>query len=434
MESVDKGNKSRSSEEETVEDSGSLNIPKEVLQKAQEECEALHANMSEPDFATDPYCPRLFDGWSCWNDTPAGEVAYVDCPDFVPGFDAKRKGLKVCLENGTWFKHPNTNEHWSNYTNCIDYPNMEMHQSVNRVYIAGYGTSLIALGISLFIFMYFRSLQCKRVLIHKNLFSSFLLNNTLWLTWHLFVTEKSDVISSNGVGCQMLHVFLHYFLVSNYMWMFCEGLYLHTLLAVAFVAENRILKWFYLLGWGLPALLTLVYGIARGCDSKASQYCWIDDTNYNYILNVPVILSLLVNLFFLINIVRVLVTKLRAANTAPDNHSTRKAVRATLILIPLLGLHYILTPFTPPPGSKLRTVYLIASAVVSSFQGLAVSLLFCFFNGEVLAIFKKKWNQHKLMRAPQSYNATSVSYMKTSIADGVTFTTNCDGQNSAEDV
>ncbi|KAB7505920.1 Calcitonin gene-related peptide type 1 receptor [Armadillidium nasatum] len=74
MESVDKGNKSRSSEEESVEDSGSLNIPKEVLQKAQEECETLHANMSEPDFATDPYCPRLFDGWSCWNDTPAGEV------------------------------------------------------------------------------------------------------------------------------------------------------------------------------------------------------------------------------------------------------------------------------------------------------------------------------------------------------------------------
>lgn len=52
--------------------------------------------------------------------------------------------------------------------------------------------------------------------------------------------------------------------------------------------------------------------------------CWIIDGNYNYILSAPVVISLLLNLFFLINIVRVLVTKLRAVNTAPDTHSTRK--------------------------------------------------------------------------------------------------------------
>lgn len=32
------------------------------------------------------YCPRVFDGWACWNDTPAGENAYVPCPSFIEGF------------------------------------------------------------------------------------------------------------------------------------------------------------------------------------------------------------------------------------------------------------------------------------------------------------------------------------------------------------
>ena len=46
----------------------------------------------------------------------------------------------------------------------------------------------------------------------------------------------------------------------------------------------------------------------------------------------------------------------------------RKAVRATLILIPLLGLQYILFPFRPEKGSALHEVYSYISAFVTSFQ------------------------------------------------------------------
>jgi len=62
---------------------------------------------------------------------------------------------------------------------------------------------------------------------------------------------------------------------------------------------------------------------------------------------------------------------------------TGKAVRATLILIPLLGLQYIVTPFRPEPGTSWEPVYQVTSAVVASGQGLCVALLFCFCNGEV---------------------------------------------------
>ena len=46
----------------------------------------------------------------------------------------------------------------------------------------------------------------------------------------------------------------------------------------------------------------------------------------------------------------------------------RKAVRATLILIPLLGLHFILTPFRPESNSPVAQAYEVFSAIVSSLQ------------------------------------------------------------------
>ena len=46
----------------------------------------------------------------------------------------------------------------------------------------------------------------------------------------------------------------------------------------------------------------------------------------------------------------------------------RKAVRATLILIPLLGLQYMLFPMRPQEGSTLDDVYLITVAIVTSLQ------------------------------------------------------------------
>ena len=53
-----------------------------------------------------------------------------------------------------------------------------------------------------------------------------------------------------------------------------------------------------------------------------------------------------VNLFFLLNIVRVLVTKLRDTHRAESN-MYMKAVRATLILVPLLGIQFVIFPWRP---------------------------------------------------------------------------------------
>jgi calcitonin receptor-like len=58
-------------------------------------------------------------------------------------------------------------------------------------------------------------------------------------------------------------VILHYFLLTNYAWMLCEGFYLHTLLVAAFISESGLVKWLYGLGWAMPLAPTVIYTSLR---------------------------------------------------------------------------------------------------------------------------------------------------------------------------
>ena len=157
-------------------------------------------------------------------------------------------------------------------------------------------------------------------------------------------------------------------MVANYMWMFCEGLHLHLALVVVFVKERIVMRWFYATGWGLPLVLTTIYASVRGSSPEDSQRCWMDDSHTQWILTAPVLISMVASTVFLVNVVRVLLTKLHGASASPAPIGMRKAVRATLILIPLFGIHHILLPFRPDPGQPGEHLYQVFSAVVVSLQ------------------------------------------------------------------
>ena len=53
----------------------------------------------------------------------------------------------------------------------------------------------------------------------------------------------------NTIGCQFLMMLTKYFRLTNYTWMFCEGYYLHRLLANTF-EEERSLAFILSIGWG----------------------------------------------------------------------------------------------------------------------------------------------------------------------------------------
>lgn len=98
------------------------------------------------------------------------------------------------------------------------------------------------------------------------------------------------------------------------------------------------------------------------------RHCpWLKAHLVDWIHQVPVIIVLLLNLFFLASIMWVLITKLRSANTV-ETQQYRKAAKALLVLMPLLGVTYMLMITTPPGEAYIMTMFYYGRAVLLSTQ------------------------------------------------------------------
>ncbi|XP_010889771.1 calcitonin gene-related peptide type 1 receptor isoform X2 [Esox lucius] len=378
----------------TSEEVPNMPVTRTQILSAQFEC-YLKIIRDPPHNEDGTFCNRTWDGWMCWDDSAPGTAMQL-CPEYFQDFDPAEKVTKVCNSDGQWFRHPESNRVWSNYTLCEMFTKDKLTVALSMYYLAilGHGLSVVSLIITLCIFSYFKSLSCQRVSLHKNMFLSFIFNSICTVIWLSVVAQDQELVASNPIGCKILTVLNLYMFGTNYFWMLCEGIYLHTLIVVTVFVGEQQLGWYYLLGWGFPIIPAITHAVARGL--FYDDNCWISsDTYLLYIIHGPVHAALLVNLFFLLNILRVLVTKLQVTHSAESN-AYMKAVRATLILIPLLGAQFILVPWRPEER-KATTIYDFIMNIFTHFQGLLVAIIFCFCNAEVQGCLRRKWAQIKLV-------------------------------------
>ncbi|CAM9299154.1 unnamed protein product [Lampetra planeri] len=399
--------------QEPLNHRGEHHLTRNQIATAQFECfQRMRCFVS---MATGPVCNTTWDGWLCWDETEAGLTTEQSCPDYFKDFDPYAVASKVCTETGEWGRHPESNRTWTNFTNCKANTTHHGTAAMTHFYLVmiGHGLSLVSLLISLGIFFHFKSLSCQRITLHKNLFLSFVFK----LGHHRCLVDHSGEETGAHVSCKLL-MFIHLYLLScNYFWMLCEGIYLHTLIVVAVFAEKQHLMWYYLLGWGFPLVPAVLHSVARHC--YYNDKCWVSsDTSLLYIIHGPICAALVVNLFFLLNIVRVLITKLRVTHQAESSLYMR-AVRATLILIPLLGIQFVLVPYKPQEQHVLE-IYLYIMEILMHYQGLLVSTIFCFFNGEVQSVLRRHWNQQRMQFAGTFANAEffrPASYVASSLTE-----------------
>ncbi|CAG5128593.1 unnamed protein product, partial [Candidula unifasciata] len=391
------------------------------------------------------YCPRVWDNVLCWPDTPAGEVAVQPCPDYINGFKPWENASRTCMKDGTWFFHDVRNRTWTDLRSCTtrqyddaltraDFIKSHMGR-IKQMYNSGYGISLVSLVVSVTIMICFRRLHCPRNSIHINLFASFILRASFSFMKENILVEgvgfPSDVITdgdapvvfkneSSHWECKLFFTCFYYILGANYMWIFAEAVYLHMLITVAVFSEKSSVKWYALLGWASPVLFVVPWVIVRA--KLEDEYCWNTHPTpgYFWIMRGPIVLSIVINFLFFLNIIRVLFTKLNAVHSPEaKKYRYRKLAKSTLVLIPLFGVHYIVFAWLPKdihPVAELVQLYF--EMFFNSFQGFFVALLFCFLNGEVQSEIRKKWHRFRLNHLHQfpqsrknSQSLTLVTYL-----------------------
>ncbi|KAJ8377023.1 hypothetical protein SKAU_G00076030 [Synaphobranchus kaupii] len=254
---------------------------------------------------------------------------------------------------------------------------------IKQVYTAGYATSLISLITAIFVFTVFRKFHCTRNYIHMNLFASFILraSSVFIKDGVLFADETMDHCLMSSVSCKSAMAFFQFCILANYFWLLVEGMYLQTLLALTFVSQKKYFWWYILIGWGLPTSVLTVWVLTRyfyddrGCWDTENTFIW-------WIIKGPITASLLVNFIIFINVIRILVQKLKSPGVGG------RLAKSTLFLIPLFGMHYTVFAFLPENTGEAARLYIELG--LGSFQGFVVALLYCFLNGEVQAEMKKR--------------------------------------------
>ncbi|KAM9848835.1 pituitary adenylate cyclase-activating polypeptide type I receptor [Aulostomus maculatus] len=369
--------------------------------KAQEECNQI-LRKEESNQSAHSGCPTVWDEICCWYRAEVGQVVRVSCANISLLFDNQGYIYRNCTEEG-WSKL------YPPYTEACDFaddkkiePETTYFSNFKQVYTAGYATSLISLISAIFVFTVFRKFHCTRNYIHINLFFSFILRASAVFIKDeiLFSDETLDHCFMSTTSCKSAVAFFQFSILANYFWLLVEGMYLQTLLALTFVFQKKYFWWYILIGWGLPTTIITAWILTR--NFYDNRGCW-DDTDVAFIwwiIKAPITASLLVNFIIFINVIRILVQKLRSPGVGGNDTSHfKRLAKSTLLLIPLFGMHYMVFAFLPEnTGAEAR---IFIELGLGSFQGFVVALLYCFLNGEVQAELKKrfwKWQTQSYLR------------------------------------
>ncbi|XP_015280502.1 PREDICTED: gastric inhibitory polypeptide receptor [Gekko japonicus] len=277
------------------------------------------------------------------------------------------------------------------------------------MYTVGYSLSLVALLGALVLLGCFRKLRCIRNFIHMNLFLSFALravsilsrDGLLWLHFSKNVRNEEALshapMQQATVGCRVAQTLSHYCVGANYCWLLVEGLYLHNLLGLKAFSEESYFPGYLLLGWGAPILFVIPWVIVRYL--YENKECWErnDHMGYWWIIRCPILLAIFVNFVIFIRIIKILVSKLQAQQMHYADYKFRLA-KSTLTLIPLLGIHEVVFVLVTEEqaGGLLHYVKYFFELFLNSFQGLLVSVLYCFINKEVQSEIQRKWQTCQL--------------------------------------
>ncbi|XP_063964353.1 PDF receptor-like [Lytechinus pictus] len=367
------------------------------------------------------YCPSYYDEIQCWKASPPGLVE-MQCPQFFNGifYNTNDTVTRLCLFNGSW-----GNDNKSDYSECkavTDFDDSNPHEKAADILIyTGYSLSFTTLLGAFVILVYFKSLRCVRNYIHLNLVTSFLL---LYLIFFLMIIISTfSEVAERAWYCRLQATAVFYINLTSFFWMFVEGLYLHTMVVRALTVRREKFWVYCLIGWGLPVIFSAAYGITVTILASGSETECFQNSNAEYIIRVPIIIVILVNVCFMVHIMVILVTKLRASHSF-ETQQYRKGVRGIVVLLPLLGASYFMLLLEPSPEKPNAStyVYRYLNAFLQSTQGFFVAIIYVYMNQEVQNVIKRllrRWREENTLPSQRNISRRGSHSRQNSLANNL---------------
>ncbi|KAM4629239.1 adhesion G protein-coupled receptor D2 [Polymixia lowei] len=222
---------------------------------------------------------------------------------------------------------------------------------LTKLTFIGSGASLCALVVTLMLFTVLDIPKSDRTSIHKNLFIA--------LTCAQVALLCSGSAIHNKVACTLVAALLHLFFMAAFSWMLVEGLLLWSKVVTVNLSEDRHMKYYYLIGWGLPVLIVTITLASASGRYSADGHCWLSVQNgVIWGFAGPVIFIIMVNIMVLTRVVVITISTAKrrsimlAMGASPMEQAyeqIRAAVKAVLVLLPILGLTWlcgVLVPFS----------------------------------------------------------------------------------------
>ncbi|XP_051968347.1 parathyroid hormone 3 receptor [Xyrauchen texanus] len=260
------------------------------------------------DVVKENYCVPEWDGIICWPTGKPSQLVAVLCPEYIYDFNHRGHAYRHCDASGNWEQVSTINRTWANYTACTTYLHTnhsdqeEVFERLYLMYTIGYSISLAALLVAVFILCYFKRLHCTRNYIHIHLFTSFICRAiSIFVKDAVLYTVTDGGKLEDGaiehrpymVGCKVAVTLFLYLLATNHYWILVEGLYLHSLIFMAFLSDKNCLWALTIIGWGIPAVFVSIWVSARV--SLADTQCWdISAGNLKWIYQVPILAAIVV--------------------------------------------------------------------------------------------------------------------------------------------
>jgi hypothetical protein len=233
------------------------------------------------------------------------------------------------------------------------------------------------------------------------------------------------------IPCSIVAALLHYFFLAAFSWMLCEAVLIYNLLVKVFGAHER--KWLYIflgIGWGFPIPILIItlasrynyYFIRGSLDASSPQYhdiraCWLSSQEgVIFAFVAPMVAILIINTCLLIRAMYSLwksdlgssAQKISEKEAKASKEIAVKLMKATVILMPLLGLTWVFgllaaIPF-PQPGQLILAAFFL---VLNTLQGAFIFFFHVVRHDRVWPKLKKLCSCIKIKKEQSSATAST---------------------------